>query len=48
MKKFLSFISTVAGVFALFAAAALVFDRLFYKNGPATEYISCDCTEDDE
>lgn len=48
MKKFLSFISTVAGVFALFAAAALVFDRLFYKNGPATEYISCNCNEDDE
>ncbi len=48
MKKFLTFISTVAGVFALFAAAAVVFDRLFYKNGPATEYISCDFTSDDE
>ncbi len=48
MKKFLAFLTTVAGLFSLIAAAALVIDRLVYKNGPKTEYISCECDPDEE
>lgn len=48
MKKFLSLISSVVGIFAVAAGILLVLDRYFYNNGQKSGYISCDCEPDGE
>ncbi len=48
MKNFLTFVSAVIGFMAAIATVAVVVDRLLYKNGPQTTYVSCDCEEDEE
>ncbi len=48
MKKFLTIISSVIGLFTLAAGILLVVDRFVYHNGPKCGYISCDCETDAE
>ena len=46
MKKFLTIFSCIVGVLTLATTVILLIDRFVYKNGPKTEYITCDCEED--
>ncbi len=48
MKKLLTVISSVIGLFTLAAGVLLVVDRFVYHNGPKCGYISCDCETDHE
>lgn len=47
MKNFLTFVSAVIGFLAAVTAVAVVVDRLLYKNGSQTGYVSCECEEDE-